>query len=413
MRVLFLTHRLPWPPNKGDKIRSHHILRRLAQRHEVFLACLVDDAADLQFIDELKPYVRQVLYDRIDARRKPVAALGAILRNEPITVRHFYSARLARQIDALLDREEMDAFFCFSSPMAEYLFTSRHATGRISRAIRVMDLIDVDSYKWRQYADRSGILMSAAYRYEASRLAEYETRITNEFDRLFLVSEQEKRHMPAGSCQDRLRSMSNGVDLEYFSPAPCADAAEPTIVFTGVMDYWPNVHGVRWFTERVYPRIRAVVPGVKFLIVGSKPVREVLRLAAIPGIEVTGFVEDVRPYLRRANVCIVPLEIARGLQNKVLEAMAMGKAVVSTPDALEGIRAEIGRDVIVADDEGAFAERTIALLNNVSYAEQVGRNARRCVEEHYSWDANLAALEEILPAPQGRHLSPAQRQATR
>jgi sugar transferase (PEP-CTERM/EpsH1 system associated) len=337
-----------------------------------------------------------VLTARIDGRSKAISGVKALLTGSSITVRHFHSAELQTQVDALLDTQDVDAIFCFSSAMAEYFFRSRHRAGKLARALRLMDLIDVDSYKWRQYVERTRAPQSWIYSYEAGRLAQYEREIANGFDHLFLVSAQEREYMPAGARVDHLRALSNGVDLDYFSPRDTPRADVPTLVFTGVMDYWPNVQGVQWFADSVLPRIQAAVPGVRFVIVGSKPTEEVLRLKQRPGIEVTGFVDDVRTYVTAAALCVVPLKIARGLQNKVLEAMAMGKAVVCTSQSLEGIRASHGVELVVADEEAAFAAEVVSLLGQPERAAELGRQARRCMERGYSWEANLAQLDTLL-----------------
>ena len=396
MRILLLTHRLPYPPNKGDKIRSFNLLEYLAKRHQVFLACPVDDEADLAFVPELERRCAGVLTVRIDGRSRMKAGVQAMLTGTSITVRHFHVPGLQRRIDDFLDSQPIDAVFCFSSPMAEYVFRSRHANGSLRRARRLIDLIDVDSFKWQQYRERSGIPQRWVYGLEARRLADYERQIAAQFDHLFLVSAQERAYMPAGARVDHLQALSNGVDLDYFAPRTAPRAQPPTVVFTGVMDYWPNVQGVQWFADEVLPRIHATLPAVRFIVVGSKPTDAVRRLAERPGIEVTGFVADVRTYLQSAALCVVPLKIARGLQNKVLEAMAMGKAVVCTPQSLEGIRARVGDDVLVADDADEFARQVVDLLQSPQRAEQIGRNARRCMETGYSWEANLRPLDALL-----------------
>lgn len=398
MRILLLTHRLPFPPNKGDKIRSFNILNQLRQRHEVYLVSVVDDDADLKYIPELQARLQQVAIDCISDRSRVWAALHALSCLQPITVSYFHSVKLQEQFDALLERHEFDAVFCFSSPMAEYLFKSRHWSGKLRGMVKIMDLIDVDSYKWRQYAARSLPPRSWIYRYEARRLAAYETSIAREFDHLLVVSEQERNYFPGSGATVNLHAMSNGVDLSFFSPVHTrrAIANRHGIVFTGVMDYWPNVEGVQWFVERIFPHIRAVVPDARFYIVGSKPDQTVRRLAQTPGVVVTGFVEDVRDYLAGADVCVVPLRIARGIQNKVLEAMAMSKAIVCSPQAFEGIHAEAGQAVAVAADEPAFAAAVVDLLLNPDKARQRGQQARLCVEEHYSWQKTLRILTELL-----------------
>jgi sugar transferase (PEP-CTERM/EpsH1 system associated) len=400
VKVLFLAHRIPFPPNKGDKIRAFNILKYLATRHEVYLACLVDDESDLQFVPEIGQRVERFVFDRIRPRIKKLLALPGLLGSRPITVGYFYSSGLQKQIDDIIDTVDVDAFLCSSSPMAEYLFRSRHASTKIGAAIRVMDLIDVDSCKWRQYAEQSPPWTSWIYRCEAEYLAKYEQRIARAFDHVLVVSEQEKSVFPGGGDTPNLKAMSNGVDLEFFKPdrSGARTPTRPTLVFTGAMDYMPNIDGIRWFVESVLPRIRVAVPDVELLIVGSKPTPEVVRLGRLQGVVVTGFVEDVRKYLARASVCIAPLRVARGIQNKVLEAMAMGKAVVCTPQAHEGIRAKSGKELVVAEGIDDFAAATVDLLLEQGRTSQLGLAARQCVEREYSWEDNLKLLDSILAA---------------
>jgi len=397
MKLLFLCHRLPYPPYKGDKIRALNILKFLTTRHEVFLGCLVDDAADLAHVDALRAMVRELAFERIDMRLRKVLALPSALGSRSITVACFHSRALQRWVDECISRERIEAVFCSSSPMAEYIFRSRHAA-RMRSMPSVMDLIDVDSFKWHQLAELSPPWTAWIYRHEARCLGAFEQRIAQEFQHVLVVTEQERRYFPGGSS-DRVVAMPNGVDLDFFSPRSGRDSgSDPTLVFTGVMSYWPNVDGIQWFVERVFPAVRRAVPDARLYIVGSHPTRQVRRLGTRAGVIVTGFVKDVRDYLGTASACIAPLRLARGVQNKVLEAMAMGRPVVATPEAFEGIDAEPGRDLLVADDERAFASATVELLRNAGLADRVGRQARRRVEERYSWQHNLRMLDEILPA---------------
>jgi sugar transferase (PEP-CTERM/EpsH1 system associated) len=264
----------------------------------------------------------------------------------------------------------------------------------------VMDLIDIDSLKWAQYVEKAPPWTAWIYRHEARYLGAYEQRIAREFDRLVVVSHQERALFPGGAPEN-LSAIPNGVDLEWFSPREEAPqgSSPPTLVFTGVMDYWPNVDGITWFVDEVLPLIREKVPDVELLVVGSRPSPEVRRLAQRRGITVTGFVDDVRTYIQRASVCVVPLRIARGIQNKVLEAMSMGKAVVTTPQAYEGVRAKAGDDIVVAADPAAFAAAVVSLLGDAARAGRIGRSARLCVESNYSWARNLATLDAMLTGP--------------
>lgn len=398
MRILFLAHRIPYPPNKGDKIRSYNMLKYLVRNHDLYLGTLIDESTDRRFVQSMQPLVCEFLYDLIRPRLKRIASGAAVLRSLPLSVSYFYSRKLQREIDALLDRLEIDAVLCYSSPMAEYVFRSKHRDGKLQNSRRIMDFIDVDSHKWAQYAQRTSGLKHWVYRYEAKQLGDYEQKIAEAFDHILVVSEHEKDILLKGLRVEHVSAVSNGVDLEYFHPnhPNRRPGMAHAIVFTGVMDYRPNVEGVAWFVESVFPRIRKDVPGARVYVVGSRPTAEVRRLGRSDGVEVTGFVEDVRDYLAGADVCIAPLRIARGIQNKVLEAMAMGKPVVSTPEALEGIHAVPREDVIRAGGEADFAGAVIQLLQNPWKAREIGAKARTCVEMHYSWDKNLSALDAIL-----------------
>jgi sugar transferase (PEP-CTERM/EpsH1 system associated) len=361
------------------------------------LATLIDDAADVDSVAALERRVGRIMVSRIDAPGRRVTSLSALLGSGAVTVRHFYARSLQNQIDRFLDTNDVDAIYCSSSPMAEYLYRSRHAATRIARARTIMDLIDVDSRKWEQYAEKSPGWNAWIYRREARCLAAYERRIAERFDHVLVVSEQEKALFP-GVQSDALLAIPNGVDLEYFTPDYRSRIETPpmSIVFTGVMDYWPNIEGVGWFVERIFPRIRAAVPDAHLHIVGSRPASAVRRLGTTAGVTVTGYVDDVRDFIAGARVCVAPLRIARGVQNKVLEAMAMGKAVISTPDAFEGLAAVPGRDLEIAGDEERFAAMVIDLLGDSARAQQLGQNARRCVEQGYSWAVSLRPLDAIL-----------------
>jgi sugar transferase (PEP-CTERM/EpsH1 system associated) len=394
-RILMLAHRLPFPPNKGDKIRAFNVLTHLARRHDVTLGCLIDDPQDLRHADGLRGLVKDLGIARIDGRLRRLLSMRALLPPRSITVTHFYTRKLQETVDAWIDAEPFDGVMCSSAAMAEYVFRSRHRDTRLRDAVKVMDLIDVDSCKWTQYADEAGWWIRWLYRHEAHWLSRYEHRIVDAFDRIFLVSASEARMLGAAHAGDRVGAFSNGVDLDYFSPRP-APAGAPAIVFTGVMDYRPNVDAVDWFARRVLPLIRLAMPELRFAIVGSRPSRQVTELATLEGVQVTGFVEDVREWVAGASVCVAPLRIARGIQNKVLEAMAMGRPVVATPQAFEGIDAMPGRELIVASDERAFADAVLALVRDPLRAAQIGRAARACMERSYRWDANLRVLDEVF-----------------
>lgn len=394
MKLLFIAHRLPYPPHKGEKIRALNILKFLAAQHTVHLVSLAEEAQDLRDLAALQPYVRSVTVQRVRPRLRRLLALSALWSGQAVSSRYFHSQALQRRVDDLIEREGIEGIFCSSSPTGEYVFRSRHAA-RLRSLPKFMDLIDVDSAKWREFAHQSGIGSAWLYRREARHLAALEQRLGREFDQLLLVSEAERKYLDAASAA-RTQVVANGVDLEYFAPGQGQPAQEPgaALVFTGVMDYRPNVEGICWFVREVLPRVRTRCPHVRLYIVGRHPNRAIRRLARVPGIVVTGFVPDVRDYLVR-GVCIVPLWIARGIQNKVLEAMAMGRPIVLTPPALEGIDAEPGRDVLLARDAEAFAEKTVQLLEDPRRAGALGAAARKQAETRYAWAQILCGLADL------------------
>jgi sugar transferase (PEP-CTERM/EpsH1 system associated) len=283
----------------------------------------------------------------------------------------------------------------YSSGPAAYLLGQRHASLR-----RVIDFVDVDSDKWAQYSGSVGWPMRAVYRREAVRLLQFERRVADEFDASVFVSANEanlfRKLCPVAA--DKVAYASNGVDTAYFDPAlPLVDPyprGERAVVFTGAMDYWPNVDAVTWFAETVFPRVRAADPAAAFYVVGGNPDEAVRRLADSPAVRVTGQVADVRPYLRHAAAVVAPLRIARGIQNKVLEGMAMARPTVVTPAALEGIPARTGSEVLLGDSPESLAAQVLAVLGGA--AVDLGTAARRRVLEDFDWDRNLAGFSALL-----------------
>jgi sugar transferase (PEP-CTERM/EpsH1 system associated) len=397
--ILFLCHRIPYPPNKGDKIRSYNILKHLLENNNVSVGFLVDEPKDLKHVPTLKRQVKNLFYDQIQAGKKKIrSAVKAFIQGQPITVPYFYSSQLQYEIDAFLDNHSFDTIICSSSPSAEYVFQSRHYKRLKEKVHLVMDFIDMDSQKWLQYAPAEKFPLSFIYRREASKLLEYEKRIEKEFDDLVIVSEAEKDLFQSHIPTSKLQPISNGVDLDFFNPGyqPQTGILSPSLVFTGAMDYRPNIDGAIWFAEHVFPLIRLRFPDISFYLVGSSPAPQLTRLGRTNGIIVTGFVSDIRDYIQQADVCVIPLKIARGIQNKVLEAMAMGKAIVSTPQAAEGLNINMQRDICIQKNAEDFANAVISLLSDQEKSDRFGNHAREVVERNYSWKQNLASLDTII-----------------
>ena len=390
MKILYVAHRIPYPPDKGDKIRGWHFLSRLARRHTVDLACLADDREDLlgERLHVLRSLCRRVEVVFRPRPRALAASLGALPRGVPISLPFFGDPRLARVVEGWIAEGRYDAALAHSAPMAQYVPPRRGL-------VRVADLCDVDSQKWRQYSLIAPPPKRWVYRREANRLRSWEVELARGWDSVVLASRPEAALFRSFCREGRVEVVPNGVDAEFFVPA--APSRTETVVFTGVMDYLPNVEGVLWFASEVWPRVRRVRPGARFAIVGPRPTDAVRALHdPARGVEVRGRVPDIRDALAEAALAVAPLRIARGIQNKVLEAMASERAVVSTTAAHEGVEAVPGRDLLVADDAKTFAAEVLALLSDPERRAHIGRSARAAVLAGHAWDVHVATLERLL-----------------
>ncbi|MFC0250927.1 TIGR03087 family PEP-CTERM/XrtA system glycosyltransferase [Massilia consociata] len=391
--LLLLIHRIPYPPNKGDKIRSYHLLKHLARDYKVHLATFVDDADDWQHVPKVEAMCASSHFASLNPLLARVRSLGALAKGRSLSLDYYRDAGLQRWVDQTVAAHKIERVLVFSSAMAQY-------ADKYPNARRVVDFCDVDSDKWRQYAEKKSWPMSWLYRHEARQLLSYERQVARDYDASLFVSapEADLFRQLAPESDARIGFFSNGVDTEYFSPAAAGPSpykdGERAIVFTGAMDYLPNVDAVQWFTAEVMPLLRARDPSLRFYIVGARPTPAVQELAKLQNVVVTGTVPDVRPYIAHARAAVAPLRIARGIQNKVLEAMAMATPVVVSPQALEGIEAEPGRELVLAQDAAGFADAVAALLGRSDNA--MGLAARARVERKYSWPSNLACIGERL-----------------
>ena len=397
MRIAFFAQRVPYPPDRGDKITTCNEVAFLASRHEVEVFCTADGFNDLANAEALRARVRCVHVEPVHAASARLRALASLATRQPFSIAYFHSSRLRRAFDRRHAERPFDAALIYSSSMAQF------AEGATAIP-RVMQFADLDSLKWQQYAARSRWPLRWLYGREARLLLAYERRIAHEFSHSLVCTPLEladfRRLIPGApvSC------VANGVDLEYFRPEPQGQRRAANIVFTGMMDYLPNVDAVDWFARCILPVVRERVPEATFTICGARPSVRVRALSDLPGVEVTGRVEDVRPYVARAAACVVPLRMARGIQNKLLEAMAMGRACVVTPEAAAGLEPAARPAVTIGNGEQGFAAATSALLENPAAAAALGAKARSAVETLYRWDTQLDRLERILlgvpPAPQ-------------
>jgi len=393
MRVLYLCHRIPYPPDKGDKIRAFHQLRALASRHEVDVFTLADDRADMEHRQALEPYCRRLTVARINPKLARLRALPFLLTNTPLTIPYFFSAKLAAEVREALQRRTYDRIFVYCSAMAQYV-------ERASGIPIITDLVDVDSDKWIQYAAVRRFPFSALCRREGRCLRDYERRICERCACVLVATEREGQLARQISPAARVHVVPNGVDTTYFDPqAVPPEVGPPTVIFTGDMSYFPNEDAVTFFVREVLPLVRQVIADVRFLIVGRNPGSRVRQLQCTAGVEVTGFVPDVRAYLARARVAVAPFSIAAGIQNKILEAMAYGLPVVATRRAAQGLVRSVAGAIDIGESAEELASQIVLLLRDPERCRRKGLEGRRRVADEYRWESALDLMLQLLEDP--------------
>ena len=399
--LLFLCHRMPYPPNKGDKITTFNLMKYLSERFDLYLGSFIDDKFDSQYVNNVKAYCKDVKFIDITQRRYITSGFKSLFSNEPVSTAHYRSKELQQWVFSTVEKHNIDYLFVYSSGMAQFLDHSLYKNKR-----RVLDMADVDSDKWRQYCENKPFYSKAIYAREYKLLKALEQRVLDEFDAVTLITNEERdlfRSLSPDVFGEKIITLSNGVDTDYFNPSAKFDHTDspagdgPSICFTGAMDYWANEDAVVWFCEKVWPRVKAKIPDLTFYIVGGKPSEKVKRLSLNSGVVVTGRVVDVRPFVMHSELAIATLRIARGVQNKVLEAMSMAKPVVMTSMAQEGIGLPLSQQPLVIDDDEKMASCILDLLSDKEQMQAIGNQNRDWIIKRYSWNGALSPLEQLYP----------------
>jgi len=392
--LLLLVHRLPYPPNKGDKIRSFNLLKYLSKYYSVYLGTFVDDPYDWKYVNNLDKYCKSVYVRPLNKKRSTVKSLKGFFSGESLSICYYRDSAMQAWSHKIIEKEKIRKVIVFSSSMAQYV-----AGPEYSYMKRIIDFVDIDSDKWSQYEKSKSWPLNTLYRREARKLLQMECKIAREFNQSFFVSEAE-RNMFKQLCNNlnTISHYDNGVDYEYFS---CQGSLEnpysqrQTIVFTGAMDYWANINAVLWFTNNIFPKIKKHIENVVFYIVGSNPADSIKDLSKIEGVVVTGRVDDIRPYIQYACLSVAPLQIARGVQNKVLEAMSMGVRIVATSFAIEGLKKLSGDEILhVEDDETGFSTSCIEILKTCN--SDFVKNNRKYILKNYNWEENLGLITKCI-----------------
>lgn len=393
--LLLLVHRIPYPPNKGDKIRSYHLLRDLATQYRIFLGAFVDDENDWQYQTVLQDWCEAVHLLPLSPLKSKIRSLMGLLTGQPLSCPYYYQAAMQRWVNQVVSEAQVQHCVVYSSTMAQYVLNVPQLS------TRVIDFVDVDSDKWRQYAPRCKFPMNWIYRRESQCLLAYETQVAAQSTQNFFVSEAEAALFKqlAPSVCDKVSHYANGVDSDYFDPAidltnPYSEHTGPLLVFTGAMDYFANEDAVVWMVKDVLPTLVQQHPELQFYIVGSRPSERVQQLAQHPNVRVTGRVDDVRGYVKFADCAVAPMQIARGIQNKVLEALSMATAVVCTPAAAEGLVDAPFLQHCTSQDSAQYAAIVSRLIHTKQEAKSV--DYREYVLQHYSWSHHLKTVRAAL-----------------
>lgn len=390
-QILFLVHRIPYPPDRGDRIRSYHLLRYMSARADVHLATLADEPVTPETMAALRGCAREVCVARLDRFRWLRGAKNVLL-GRPASEGLFQSRLLSNTVHRWRRHRRFDAIVVYCSSMFHYVRAPHNGNTHL-----IVDLVDVDSQKFFDYAATARGWKRCLFHREGTLLRRVEREVVERAAAVVLVSENEARLFRSICPNDRTFSVTNGVDFDYFKPVD-GDGIPGRCVFVGALDYRANVDGVLWFCRHVWPRVRQARPDAAFAIVGRNPVAEIRELRHIDGVEVVGATPDVRPHLADASVAVAPLRIARGIQNKVLEAMAMRRAVLASTQALEGLNAAPGRHVVVAESPGQWVEETLKLMQDSQLRSTIGNAGRKYVESHHDWNTCLAPFSAILGA---------------
>jgi sugar transferase (PEP-CTERM/EpsH1 system associated) len=389
-RLLFLTQRVPFPPDKGDRIRSWQLLKRLAVRNDVWLGCLADEPWTAETEAKLRELCADVKIAPLTMGRW-WRGLASLLSGEPITLGLFHSPLLQSWIEQVTARVRFDGVVTFCSNMAVYTRLSS-----VSELPQLVDLVDVDSEKWREYGERSAFPLSWIYRWESNCLRTVERELGARAYAVALTTNAElelyRKHAPNANSV----VIGNGVDLARFQRPASSVGRDHEVVFVGAMDYRPNVEGILWFCEHVWPEVQRRVPTSTLRIVGRCPKPAVCDLGRLPGVHIHANVPDVCPYLFQAQIAVVPLQVARGVQNKVLEALASETPVLASPAALKGIALTSGQEALSAESPEEWIDSIVHLLHDHEARARLAHAGRKFVERHGQWDDCLTVLDELL-----------------
>jgi sugar transferase (PEP-CTERM/EpsH1 system associated) len=387
MQILFLTARLPYPPDRGDRSRAFHFMQHLSREHSLSLASFIAGESEREHLDALRPLVQEVRVVKMSQRRSAVAVAGNLWRPDPLQALYYRSGAMQQVVDDMLDSRRFDLVLVHLFRMAPYV-------ARRAGLYRVVDLTDAISKEIKRSLPYRGLPWRLIYRLEGPRIQRYERWTARTFEETWMISEADRQVLAADCPGANIQVVPIGVDGERFYPT--GQPARPqTLIFVGHMSVFHNVDAVTHLVQDLLPLVRQRVPDCTLEIVGAQPSDQVRRLAAVPGVTVSGIVPDLNERLNSAAVFVAPLRFAAGIQTKILEAMAAARPVVTTSLVNDGLGAEAGREIIVADDAETAAEQIVGLLQDEERRRQLGQAGRAFVQRRYTWQHVVRRMRDI------------------
>lgn len=386
MRILFLTPRFPYPPFRGDKLRAFNFIKRVNENHEVALASFIEPE-ETEAAGEMAAYCHSITTVPLNKSRSYANCMVDVFKKTPFQVAYFRSPEMEKALDRLVEEFKPDVIHTHLFRMAPYAL-------RYKDIPKVIDLCDSIALNYERFLKYRQGALRPLYMIEKKRVEEYEAHVSKEFDAALVISPLDKEYIKQNPKAGRIKIVPNGVDIDYFTPDD-EEKQGSQLVFMGTIGYFPNYDAVLFFLRKIFPSILKQQPDARFYIVGNKPPKDIQKMNDGKKVFVTGYVDDVRPFVRSSEVFVCPIRAATGLNNKILEAMAMGVPVVATPQACEGIELDKDSDIAIAEGPDEFAEQVVTLLNDGKLRSKLSKGGRKLVEEKYTWDRNVDLLEKI------------------
>jgi len=390
MKVLFLTPFLPYPPQLGYTVRPFYRLKYISKRNEIFLISFIDSVKENEYLSEIGKYCSQVA----TVLRRPRSGFKYRMKNlfesSPYYLKkQFESSEMQETVDSILEENKFDIVHVFSLAMAQY-------TSNIKAVPAILDAGDCITRNYlQQWQSRTSLRNRILSFIDWYKIKRYESNIHSKFNRSFLVSSADRSFMKEAYPNLKLEVIPIGVDLEYFKPQETKEGF-PTLIFVGDMSYTPNEEAMIYFCYEILPLLEKIYSQIKLFIVGRNVTNKLRKAVGNKkNVIITGFVQDVRTFINKATVFICPLKTGTGIKNKLLEAMAMGKPIVSSSIGAEGINVISGRDIMVADKPKEVADALVKLLENDNIRNTMGINARKVVEKDHNWESLAMKIDEI------------------